>query len=125
MKFKTLMMIKAGVCLILGIPILFVPEFFYGIFGIALTAGGVFVAREYGASLMGNMLLAWFAKDAHESDARRAIIWALCVYDAVGFVATTVFVLAGGSILLGWVAALLYLFLAIGYGYFLVKPPKP
>ena len=125
MKFKTLMIIKAIVCLTLGIPILLVPKFFYGIFGVALTAGGIFVAREYGASLIGNMLLTWIGRNAHESDARRGIIWALCVYDAIGFVATLLFALTGVANALVWMPVALYLFLAIGFGYFLVKPPQP
>ncbi len=125
MKFKTLMIIKAVVCISLGIPILIAPKFFYGLFGVALTAGGMFAAREYGASLMGNFLLTWIGRNAHESDARRGIIWSLCVYDAIGFVVTLLVVLAGEANFLGWLAAGLYLFLAIAYGYFLVKPPQP
>ena len=81
MNLKNLMMIKAAVCLVLGVPILLVPDFFYGLFGTTLAVGGAFAAREYGASLMGNLLLTWFARNAVESDARRAITLALCVYD--------------------------------------------
>jgi len=125
MKFKTLMIIKAVVCISLGLPILLVPKFFYGIFGLTLAAGGIFAAREYGASLIGNFLLTWIARNAHESDSRRGIIWALCVYDAIGFVATLVFALSGVPNALIWLPVVLYLFLAIAYGYFLIKPPKP
>lgn len=67
MKFKTLMMIKAAVCLVLGLPILLVPEFFYGLFGASLAAGGLFAAREYGASLMGNLMVTWFGRNAGQS----------------------------------------------------------
>ena len=125
MKFKTLMIIKAVVCISLGLPILFVPKFFYGIFGVALAAGGIFAAREYGASLIGNFLLTWIGRNAHESDARRGIIWALCVYDAIGFVVTVIFALSGVPNLLIWMPVVLYLFLAVAFGYFLVKPPQP
>jgi len=125
MKFRTLMIIKAVVCVTLGIPILFLPKFFYGIFGVTLATGGIFAAREYGASLIGNFLLTWIARDSHESSARRSIIWALCVYDAIGFVATLVFALSGVPNVLIWLPVVLYLFLAIAYGYFLVKPPQP
>ena len=125
MKFKTLMIIKAVVCISLGLPILLVPKFFYGIFGVSLAAGGIFAAREYGASLIGNFLLTWIGRNAHDSDARRGIIWALTVYDTIGFVATLVFALSGVSNLLIWMPVGLYLVLAIGFGYFLVKPPQP
>lgn len=125
MKFKTLMIIKAVVCVSLGIPILFVPKFFYGIFGLALGVGGMFTAREYGASLIGNFLLTLIGRNAHESDARRGIIWALCVYDAIGFVITLILALSGEGNLLVWFPVVLYLFLAIAYGYYLIKPPQP
>jgi len=64
MNLKTLLIIKAVVCLCLGLPILIVPNFIYSIFGATLAAGGVFAAREYGASLMGNLMLTWFARDS-------------------------------------------------------------
>jgi hypothetical protein len=125
MKFQTLMIIKAIVCLVLGLPILLVPGIFYSLFGVTLVAGGAFAAREYGASLMGNMLVTWIGRNAHASDARRGIIIALCVYDAIGFVISLIATLAGVLNPLGWFPVLLYLFLAVAFGYFWVKSPQP
>src|SRR4030066_1665274 len=102
MKLKTLLIIKAIVCLCLGIPILFVPEFIYSIFGATLATGGVFAAREYGASMVGNLMLTWFARNSQESDARRAIVLALFIYDAVGFIVTLITVIAGVLNPLAW-----------------------
>src|SRR4030066_2577813 len=95
MKLKTLLIIKAIVCLCFGIPILVVPNFVYSIFGATLAAGGVFAAREYGASMMGNLMLTWFARNTQESEARWVIILALFVYDAVGFVVTLLAIISG------------------------------
>ena len=120
MKLQTLMIIKAVVCLCLGVPILFAPIFTYSLFGASLNPGGVFAAREYGASLIGNLMVTWFARKAAESEARRAIILGLCVYDAIGFVVTLIALLTGVLGLLGWFAAAIYLFFAIGFGYFLL-----
>jgi hypothetical protein len=124
MKLKTLMIIKAVVCLCLGVPILLLPVFTYSLFGASLNPAGVFAAREYGASLIGNMLLTWFARNAVDSDARRAIILALCVYDAIGLVITLIAQLSGVLGPLGWFAAVIYLFFAIGFGYFLLPQKK-
>jgi hypothetical protein len=124
MKFQTLMIIKAVVCLFLGVPILLATIFTYSLFGASLNSAGVFVAREYGASLIGNMLLTWFARNAVESEARRAIILGLCVYDAIGFVVTLIALLNGVLGPLGWFAAAIYLFFAIGFGYFLLPQKK-
>jgi hypothetical protein len=125
MSFKLLMIIKAIVCLSLGAIILVVPEFLYSIFGTTLSAGGVFAAREYGASLFGNMLVTWFARNAPASAARKAIILGLFVYDAIGFIVTLIAVIAGVLNPLGWLVVALYLFFAVGFGYYYLKPPKP
>lgn len=125
MKFQTLMIIKAVVCLALGVPILLATVFLYSLFGASLSPGGVFAAREYGASLIGNLMLTWFARNAAESVERRAIALALCVYDAIGFVVTLIAQLSGVLGPLGWGAAVIYLFFAVGFGYFLVSGPQP
>jgi hypothetical protein len=124
MKLKTLLIIKAVVCLCLGIPILFVPDFVYSIFGATLAAGGVFAAREYGASMLGILMLTWFARNSEESKARWAIVLGLFVYDAIGVVISLIAVISGTLNPLGWLVVALYLFLALGFGYFLIPKGK-
>ncbi|MBM3127452.1 MAG: hypothetical protein FJ009_02310 [Chloroflexi bacterium] len=124
MKFQTLMIIKAVVCLVLGVPILLAPEFLYFLFGASLNPSGAFVARQYGASLIGNLMLTWIARNAIESEARSAITLGLCVYDAIGLVITLVAQFTGVLGPLGWFAALIYLFFAVGFGYFLMPQKK-
>lgn len=121
MKFQTLMIIKAVVCLSLGVPILLAPVFLYSLFGASLNPGGIFAAREYGASLIGNLMLTWFARNAVESETRRAIILDLCIYDAIGVVITLIALLAGTLGVLGWGALAIYLFFALAFGYFLLQ----
>lgn len=123
MKFKNLMVIKALVCLAFGILLLIIPDKLLSLFGATLGDGGIFTAREYGAALFGNLFLCWFAKDAAESDARKAIILALFVYDLIGFVVTVITVISGVLNPLGWLIVFVYLFFTLGFGYFLVKPP--
>jgi hypothetical protein len=124
MSFKLLMEIKAAVCLAFGVLMLALPGALLSIFGVTLSSGGMFTAREYGAALFGNMFLCWFAKNAGESDARKAIIIALFVYDLIGFIMTTITVIAGVLNPLGWLVVLVYLFFTLGFGYYLVRPPK-
>ena len=123
MSFKNLMIIKAAVCLVFGVLLLAIPDTLLSIFGATLGSTGMFTAREYGAALFGNLILCWFAKDAGESEVRRAIILALFVYDLIGFIVTTLTVFAGVLNLLGLSIAFVYLFFTLGFGYFLVKPP--
>lgn len=118
MKFKTLMLIKAVVCLVFGFLLLVFPNQLLTIMGATLGAAGLFTAREYGAALVGNLMLTWYARDAEKSTTRRAIILDLFVYDAIGFVVTLFNVLNGTLNWLGWGIVAVYLFFTLGYGYF-------
>jgi len=118
MKFKTLMLIKAAVCLAFGFLLLVFPNQLLTLMGAPLGAAGLFTGRLYGSALVGNLLLTWVARDAGESRARRAIILDLFIYNAIGFVVTFVNVLNGTLNWLGWGIVVIYLFFTIGFGYF-------
>ena len=124
MKFKTLMIIKAVVCLGFGPLLLFVPGPLLTLLGSSFGPGAAITAREYGAALLGNLMLTWFARKAEESVARRAIVLDLFVYDAIAFVAMLLIQLSGGLNLLGWGIVAIYLFFTLGFGYFLLPQKK-
>ena len=120
MKFKTLMVIKAVVCVGFGPLLLFWPGPLLTLLGSSFGPGAAITAREYGAALLGNFMLTWFARNADESVARRAIIWDLFVYDAIALVAMLLIQISGGMNLLGWGIVAIYLFFAVGFGSFLL-----
>lgn len=120
MTFKSLLMIKAVVCLFFGTLLLLLPVTLLGILGASLGAAGTFTAREYGAAVIGTLFLTWFARDAGESPARRPILLHLLVYDAIGFIVTLAAVLSGVLNTLAWGIVAVYLFFTIGSGYLLV-----
>ncbi len=125
MKFKTMMVIKAVVCLGFGVLILIVPDFVYGMFGMDLTDAARVPARQYGASLIGVLLITWFGRNMVEVLSKRVVALGLTFYDALGFVVALVAVLGGVMNALGWSIVVLYLLLAIGFGYFWLNPSKP
>lgn len=120
MNFKTLMIIKAVVCLGFGPLLLFFPGQLLNLLGTTFGPGAALTAREYGAALMGNLFLTWLARNAEDSVPRRAIIWHLFIYDAIALIATLIIQLSGGLNVLGWGIVLVYLFFTIGFGYFLL-----
>ena len=124
MKFSTVMVIKAIVCLFFGFLLVLVPGTLLSVLGITAGPGGIFVARLYGASLFGNLMLSWFARNAAESSARRAITLDLFVYDAIGFVVALVAQLCALMNPLGWFIVVVYLFFTLGFGYCLAVKPK-
>jgi len=124
MKIKPIMLIKAVVCLAFGFLLLVFPNQLLTLMGAPLEAAGLFTAREYGAALVGSLILTWHARDAGESKARRAIILDLFIYDAIGFIVALFNVLNGVLNWLGWGIVAVYLFFTIGFGYlwFAKKP---
>ena len=124
MKLRTLMTIKAFVCLGFGPLLLFVPEQLLNILGADYSSGAALTAREYGAVLIGTMLMTWYARNSQKSSARKAIIIHLFVYDAIAFIATLMLILNGSLNTLGWGIAFVYIFFTIGYGYFLMQEKK-
>ncbi len=125
MKFKTVMIIKAIVCLGFGPLLLFVPGWLLNLLGTSYGPGAALTAREYGAALIGTLLLTWLARNAEESVARRAIIWDLFIYDAIALVATVIITLSGGLNILGWGIVVVYLFFTIFFGYLLIPQKEP
>ena len=124
MKFKTVMIIKAIVCLGFGPLLLFVPAQLLNFLGTSYGPGAALTAREYGAVLMGNLMLTWFARNAEKSVARKAIILHLFVYDAIALVVTFIIQMSGGLNVLGWGIVFIYLFFTSGFGYLLVQECK-
>ena len=102
MKFKTLMIIKSLVCLVFGPIMLFLPGPLLNLIGSSFGPGAAITSREYGAALLGTFILTWFARNAVESVARRAIILSLFVYDAIALIAMLFIQLSGGMNWLGW-----------------------
>lgn len=124
MKFKTVMIIKAVVCLGFGPVLLFFPGPLLKLLGAAFCSGAAFTAREYGAALIGTLLLTWFARNADPSAVRQAIALCLCVYDAIGFVVTLIFIILRVLNPLAWAIIVVYLFFAVAFGYFLLPQKK-
>lgn len=121
MNYKTLMIIKGIVCLGFGPLLLFVPQQLLDLLGAAFSTGAAITAREYGAVLIGNVFLTWFARNASVSSARTAIILYLFVYDAVALAAITILQVQGAMNMLGWSIVAVYLFFTITFGRLLIK----
>ena len=72
MKFKTLMIIKAIVCIVTGPILLFFPGKLFALVGGTFVPAAAITTREYGSALLGNFMLAWFGRNAEASTTRRA-----------------------------------------------------
>jgi hypothetical protein len=118
MKLKTLMIITAVLAATFGLAFLLVPGQVLSLYGMKETASLIYIGQLFGVDLVTFAILAWLAKNAAESEARKAIVLALFIGFAIGFVFALLGQLKNVVNVLGWFTVVSYLLLAIGFGYF-------
>ncbi|MBA7573436.1 hypothetical protein ES708_15233 [subsurface metagenome] len=118
MKLKTLMIINAIVAIVFGVTFVIVPAQAYSLYDITANEQLVYMGQLFGAALIGFALLTWMARNATDSDARRAIVLALFIADGIGFVVALIGQLSNVVNAFGWSTVAIYLLLALGFGYF-------
>ena len=123
MKLKSLFIFNAIATIIFGVGSVLAPQALVSLFGATLNPAGVLMMQYGGAWLIGIGLLAWFARNAADSEARRAIVLAFLICYSIAFIVALLAQLAAVLNALGWSTVALNLLLALGYGYFqFVKP---
>ena len=123
MRLSTLMTVNAVVAGLFGLAFVVVPVRLLSVYGATGGSSLAYVAQLYGAALLGFALLTWSARNAGDSEARRAIVLALFVADAIGFVIALISQLRIGVNAIGWSTVAIYLLFALGFGYFQFKKP--
>ena len=118
MNLSLLMVINAFVAVIFGLGFVFAPGQTLSLYGISPDAAFSLVAQLFGAALIGFATLTWSARKAKASDALEAIILALFIADGIGFILSMIGQIQGVPNALGWLNVVIYLFLALGFGYF-------
>ena len=126
MKLKTLMIINAIVAIVFGVVFVIIPSQVLSLYGPG--TGDVmsvlnYMGQFFGASLIGFGLLTWTARNATDSDARKAIVFALFVADGTGFIVALMGQLSNVLNQLGWSTVVIYLLLTFGWGYFQFSKP--
>ena len=83
-----------------------------------------YVGQLFGVSLVTFAVLTWSARNADASDARKAIVKAMFIGDGIGFIVALIAQLNNVVNNLGWSTVVIYLLLAIGFGYFYFSKPS-
>ena len=123
MKLGNFLVVKAVISLAFGITFALLPAAVMPLYGATLDPIGTLMARLLGACLIGIGLICWLDRSA-DPQALRGITLALCVGDTVGFIAALLGQLSGVMNALGWVNVAIWLFLAVGLGYFRFLKPS-
>ena len=126
MKLSTLMIINAVIAAAFGVAFVLVPSQVVSLYGIEDASEIlIYVGRLLGAALIGFAVLTLSARNASDSDARRAIVLALLISDGIGFIVALMGQLAEVVNSLGWSTVAIYLVLALGWGYFQFVKQEP
>jgi hypothetical protein len=117
MTIKAFFAIIAVLALVHGTGFVLGPEQLAASYGMATSASTVLMARLFGAALLGLGVIFWFARGGSRESVRGVLI-ATIVGNTVGLIVVVLGTMEGTLNLMGWVAALIYLFGAAGSGYF-------
>lgn len=124
MKLSTLMLVNALVAAVFGVGLIVVPGQVMSAYGPEVTPQLEYVTQLFGAALLAFAILTWTARNSPDSDTRRAILLALFVGDSIGFIVSLIGQLGGVMNALGWSTVVIYLLLALGFGYFYAQPKE-
>jgi hypothetical protein len=118
MTLKHLFLANCVIATVFSITLIFFPATTGEFYGQHLDADGAANTRMWGSAIFGFALITWLCRNAEDSCIRRKIVLALFIYFAVGFAASLFNLWNQPQPLLSWTTPLLYLLLALGYGYF-------
>lgn len=124
MNLRTLFSINVPVSAFFGATCIFVPNWLFSLYGVDLTPPGEFMTQLAGAAYLGFGVLAFLARSSESKDFRMALALALFIQDSIGAVISIYAQISGLFNTLGWSTVAVYLFLALGYGYFRFLKPE-
>jgi hypothetical protein len=88
------------------------------LYGVSQGTDEIFLARLFGAALIGIGLLTWFARNIPDSETQQAITLSMLVYDIIGVIVAAHGTVSGVMNAVGWTGVAVFSFLALGYAYF-------
>lgn len=121
MKLNTLLLVSAVLALICGLAFILFPGILMSFVG---TMGGVIITQVLGANFIGFAVLNFFARNIQDGEALRVVVLANLVSEALGLVLGLYAQLTTGGSWFGWLSIIVYLLLALGFGYFLLMGPR-
>src|SRR5260370_12222718 len=120
MTIRTFFSILAILSFLCGVGFVLAPGQVLANYGIELSPALALVGRLFGGALLTLGVILWLARDFRDEAAVRAVLIAALIGDVVNLVVATMGTLSGASNALGWSTVLIYLFGAVGSGYFLM-----
>lgn len=124
MKLKHLFWLQAVVSLVNGASALLVPDIWLGLYGVSnLPPIAAATTRALGAGLLNYSIVAFLARNAAPSPARKAVVIGFGMTHFLGGLVVLQAVLSGVMAPAAWMAVGLYMILALAYFYFWLFQP--
>lgn len=124
MNLRNLFLINMFVALIFSLVLLLGPNTLLLKIGMKTGPSENLMAQFLGAALVIPAMLSWFAKDFNDAAAQRAVTVSFFLFYAIGFVVALLGTLSEAMKSSGWSIVIIFLALALGYGYFLFMKPS-
>jgi hypothetical protein len=119
MTIRMFFTILAVLSFLFGIGFALVPGSVLATYGVEHSPALKLVGRLFGGALLTLGVILWLARDFRDDAAVRAVLAATVIGSCANLVVALKGTLSGTTNALGWTTVLIYLFAAVGSGYFL------
>jgi hypothetical protein len=118
MNLRNMFIANALVSLLFALGLLLMPGTLLDLYGMSANPSEKLLGQFFGVELLAIGLLTLFALGASELRSQRALTLAFFIADGIGFVVALGGMLSGVMSGFGWSTVVIYLLLALGFGYF-------
>jgi hypothetical protein len=116
MKLSVVFALAGVLAILFGLSFLFAPAQTLALYGFeSTTPGWRYAAQSFGGALLGVGVMNWLARNAADSDARRAIVTGNVVSNVAGLVLAVIMQLQGVVNAFGWTSVVIFLVLSVGF----------
>ena len=120
MNRSRFLVIASVLGLVFGLAFLLAPAQLMSFYGVTLDAAGQWIGRFLGAQLVGIASVTWLARNAPAGGALSAVMIGNLIGSTIALAVAVLQGVAGIGNALVWSTAVVYAFLAAGFGYFQV-----
>ena len=124
MKLSNLYLLNTAVAFIFALGLLLGPATILQIFGLSTGNTEKLLAQLFGASLAGFGILSFFARDFTDPKAQDGAALTVFIFNVVAFIVSLLAVFSKVWKSGGWLAVIIFLILALAFGYFQFIGPK-
>ncbi len=126
MSYRILFVINALLAALFGLALVFVPTMVLDQFGAETRVPELLLARFFGAAMVTVGLVLWFAKDTTDEGVQKNIGLGALIGAVLGLIVTVIGISPASGVIRsnGWIAILVQVVFALGYGFLLFLKPR-